>query len=634
MKIFILFICLTSYFTLSANEEIDNLLNDIHHKSDLSEKTKLANYGISQIFTRDDLHRMQARYLKDVLKSGYFTKYFENRYGVTDPLVQGFETIPFKSSTIRIYIDNQEVTAGSYGSGMTIYGSLDIGFVDHIEIYTQAPTYEYSTETSVTLIKLYSKSIKKDEGSKVELNAGTYGALRVSGYNSSYISDDWSHLTYISLDNKNRQEHNSFGEKLSRDAEVIHLFSSISNDNQRVLIDITDQKRDAFMGISADATPTESLIDFQSIHLGYDTNIDNFSFLFTYDYSYTDYKFSDDVTPLINTPLLGPYPFFEQHTKTKSEVFTGDIKYNLVSKNNQLITGIKYRLKTHENETLEINNNPLPEFPSDTQTVFTFFIEDKYSIFDNHIITLGVQYSDVHNNHSLQDDQLYMYRFGYTFIKNDWTSKTVIAHTESTLEPYMVDSYLYLTPGIKEPQEADYITQDFIFEDQDSTYEVVLGYMKLKNTLLQDPTCTHLDNYKEDIFVASALLRWTYIYNNYDKLYMNFDYKDTSGLFNLGHVKNYTGVIRNLNTYKKFDFFSEVLYNYINIEKEHYYDLSLGVRYKHTDALTFSIKGENLFDNAQTTSYTRVNPLTLTPEEALSISPVDRKITLSLEYLF
>ncbi|MEA3227557.1 MAG: hypothetical protein U9P38_00630, partial [Campylobacterota bacterium] len=126
-------------------DEIDLLLSDIENKTDLSEQTKLENSGISLIYTRDDIDRMQAKYLKDILKSNATFGYNENKFGMTDPLTSGTD-IPFSSSIMRVFIDNQEITGGMFGSGIVTHGNIDLGFVDHIEIYTQSPTYEYSTE--------------------------------------------------------------------------------------------------------------------------------------------------------------------------------------------------------------------------------------------------------------------------------------------------------------------------------------------------------------------------------------------------------------------------------------------------------------------------------------------------------
>ena len=630
----ILFTIFAILSVVNADESIDNLLNDIKYKTDLSQKTKIANTGISFIYTRDDIQRMQARYLKDILKSSYISKYAENRYGIADPLTQGTETVPFKTSVARIYIDNQEITTGLFGSGLVIYGDIDIGFADHIEIYTRNPTYEYSTESTMLLIKIYSKSTIKDEGAKVELNVGSYGASRISGYISQDLNYDWSNFTYISHNNDNRQKHYSNNETLSRDKDVTHLFSSFSSDNQRILLDITDQRRDAFMSASLDATPQDATIDLKTIHLGYDANYNNFSFLASYDLTNSRSSLIDDVNPIETSPHNGLYPIASQETKTKAEVFTTEIKYNYLSSNNKLTGGLKYRYKKYKRKLFNINEIPCPQSKNNVQAVYTLFMEDQIYIQENQILSLGMQFSHIHNNHTEQDDKLYMYRLGYTYLYDKWTSKTLIAHTESALEPYLIGS-TYITPGTKKPQEYHYITQDIIFEEKNNQIELLLGYMRLRNSIIGPYMGAQLlDNYAKDIYLSTALLRWTYKYNRYDKLFASFDYKDTKNLYDFGHIKDYTIVIRNLNTYKNFDFFNELLYTRNNIYKKNFYDLSLGVKYNYNRDLTLSIKGENVFNKARRTTFTRVDPLTLQQISPISISPIDRKITLSIEYLF
>jgi len=160
-------ILITSLFiinSLSADEsEIDDLLNSISAKDDLSQKTKLENAGISYVYTREDIQRMQAHSLKDILKSAYPFSYSENNYGLPDPYTMGVN-IPFMSSSMRVYIDDQEITPGLYGSGMIIYGDMDVDFIDHIEIYSGNPTFEFSIEPAFTIIKLYSKNAQRDGG--------------------------------------------------------------------------------------------------------------------------------------------------------------------------------------------------------------------------------------------------------------------------------------------------------------------------------------------------------------------------------------------------------------------------------------------------------------------------------------
>ncbi|MBN1840052.1 MAG: hypothetical protein JW802_08430 [Campylobacterales bacterium] len=137
-----------------AQSSIENLLNTIEKKSDLSEKTKLENSGFSTIYTRNDLDMMQVKYLSDILKYT-MDGYRLSRYGLPDPLTYG--PVPFSSSLIRIFIDEQEITTAMYGSGMIILGDLDLGFVDHIEVYNLSTSFVYSSEPTSVLIQCFRK---------------------------------------------------------------------------------------------------------------------------------------------------------------------------------------------------------------------------------------------------------------------------------------------------------------------------------------------------------------------------------------------------------------------------------------------------------------------------------------------
>ena len=120
LKHIIITLVLSLNLQLSA-DEIGDLLNDIEVKTDLSQKTQLENSGVSFIYTRDDIDRMQITNLKDILKSVYPVGYNENRFGVSDPFTSG-SNHPFVSSQIRLFIDNQEITTGLFGSGLSLLG--------------------------------------------------------------------------------------------------------------------------------------------------------------------------------------------------------------------------------------------------------------------------------------------------------------------------------------------------------------------------------------------------------------------------------------------------------------------------------------------------------------------------------
>jgi len=609
--------------SLNAEELcIDSLLKDIEIKTDLSEKTKLANGGISFIYTRDDIQRMQVKYLKDILKSTHPFGYTENRYGLPDPMFLGSNQL-FTSSNIRIFIDNQEITTSLYGSGLAIMGDIDIGFVDHIEVYTQNPSYEFSTEPTFLLIKLYSKKASRDEGSKVELNSGSYGSSRVSGYLAHELKNDWSYFTYLSLNNDNRKKYESYGSELSRDKEVSHFFGSFYNENNNILIESISSKKDSFIDLSDEATPSDANIDFDSLHIGYDIKTDDLSFLATYSYMDESTGFSDDINDITS-----------HISKSTSDVYSTEFKYNFNTTNNKTIAGIKYRLKSFKYKTLQKDNVDYTSLGHSYQSISSVFVENQYSLKENSIINMGIEYTDVKNNNSIQQDELLQYRLGHTYTNSNWTNKIIHSHIETSLETYLVNSYdFYITNGKKESQEMDSFIENIIYQKFNNKYELILDYMRIKNYLLPVESGL-IDNYKEKVTVKGLNFMWTHDYNDYDKLFISLGYMETNNMPSVSLQKTYTGILRNINTYKKFDIFNELLYYKDSVNNKDYVDYSAGVKYHYSDDLTISFKGENLFDKAKTTSYKRVDPVTNQLEVPLEISSVDRKVMITLEYLF
>ncbi len=52
-----------------------------------------------------------------------------------DPLYFWWDRVLTRSNFIRLYVDGVEITQGWMGSGVVLYGDVNIDFVDHIEFY-------------------------------------------------------------------------------------------------------------------------------------------------------------------------------------------------------------------------------------------------------------------------------------------------------------------------------------------------------------------------------------------------------------------------------------------------------------------------------------------------------------------
>ncbi len=628
----LLFLFLT---VLKADDlDIDDLLKNIETKTDLSTKTKLANSGVTIVYTRDELTRLQVHNLKDILKVMDPIGYSENAYGIPDPY-NASTTVPFMSSSIRIYIDNQEMTSGVFGSGFAIYGNMDIDFVDHIEVYYGNPTYQFSTEPAFLIMKLYSKIAKKDEGSKISLNSGSYGNKGVTFYNSQEL-DDWSYLVYGSGQDDKSKRYKSGTTTLSRDKEKSHLFASFYKPNHKILVDAIKEKGDGFIGASIDATPIQNDLKYDSLHIGYDGKKDNLSFLFTYDYSMMETNFLDDPALISSNPLNITTSL---ESKIVSNTYTTGVKYKKRLEKHKIITGLTYRLKQYEYPFLIRNDEEIETGNDLYQSLTTTFIEDQYSLKLNSIITAGVNYTKVKNKDSVQQDDLYMYRLGHTYTTNKWTFKTINSHIETSLEPYLVNSSIYMVDANKkyDKTKQDILMEDILYQINKIRYEAIFSYIVTANQLLPDDYTGLLDTYDKDIIVKSFVGKYKIHYNKNDIFEMIFGATNTSNIPEIDTLEQYDVILKSIITINRYDIFNEIASCVDTQDKEYFYNYSAGVIYHYTPDLAISLKAQNIFDKASETKYSRYTQTldsSIKRDTPIEASSIDQSVTLRMEYTF
>ncbi len=622
----------------SDDVNVKDLLHSIETKTDLSEKTKLENGGISYIYTREDIKRMQAHNLKDILKSTYSMGYNENSYGYPDTYTTGV-TLPFVSSSIKIYIDNQEITTGLYGSGLILYGNMDIDFVDHIEVYSGNPTFEFSSEPAFTIIKLYSKMAQRDGGTKIALGEGSYGSKYLNIYNANEIENGWSYFTYASVNDNKRKKYKNHNSTLSRNSKTAHLFASLSQKNNKILFDAIGEKKDAFIGPSVFATPLVNEHKNSYFHIGYDTKYKNLDLLASFEQlkNITNFQDANKKTALFlnqNSSLNLPYSL---KSNADAQVYTIGLKYHLDFEENKLLFGSKYREKHYKFNTGVLNDDLYVDSKNNKQTIATISLENQYSISNNSIFTLGIMGTQVKNNYSVQDDNLLSYRMGYTYTNKQWVSKTIVSHLEFSLDPYLiVNGSLYLlhpTKKLSKEQQSLYM-ENIKYSQNNYSHEVILGYLKTKDRLMPDSTTGLLNPYKSTIKMTSLYYMFKMDYRNDDNVEFTIKNNHIKNIQSIKTINQYNAMLRNFNRYKKFDFFNEIIYYRDDIRKKNYCDYTLGITYHKSDDLGISLKGTNILNKAKESQYFALNPDTFQQDTPLSISPIDQSIILSLEYTF
>jgi iron complex outermembrane receptor protein len=81
MNFFFLIILFCTSLFVAADDNVGSMLQNLRKKSELHNETKEENAGFVTIYSREDLDRMQAYTLKDILKSIPFLTYQEGLVG-------------------------------------------------------------------------------------------------------------------------------------------------------------------------------------------------------------------------------------------------------------------------------------------------------------------------------------------------------------------------------------------------------------------------------------------------------------------------------------------------------------------------------------------------------------------------
>ncbi|RLA60111.1 MAG: hypothetical protein DRQ78_09835 [Epsilonproteobacteria bacterium] len=619
-------IAFTSLSYAQEDSSMDELLDTFVHNSDLSEKTKLANAGNVTVITREEIERRQARNLRDILKSLSLLNYAESRFGIPDPDYLA-SSYPFSSNSIRIYIDDQEVSTAAYGSGLFHLGDIDIGFVDHIEVYTLNPSFEHSTEPARFLIKLYSKDAKRDKGAKVSVSAGSRGFNQESAQYANTV-DDVSYFSYASRTADKRERHKSFDVSLSRDQERYFIFNKISTKTQNLQLHAIKNSKDTFMGISNDGRTKKATINTRYLHIGYEnTAIENFKFSTIYENGKVENDYANDFREL------------RYNVKDKILTINAQYKYDKI-KDNELIIGAKYRYKNFTVSDFHFNNIPFPPADYDTQEITSFYIEDQYTLNSQWLLSLGGQFGKINNNASIKDQDMSMARLGLVYSNEHWVAKTFLHRSSFFPEPYLyVDTLARTDQESIEPEMIHNITQEFEYKQDDYTLRTVLGYSYKEDALIiKSGALQNKDSSESEFF---ALLEHQYIYDKHNTLNANFSYIhsrniDTNELSD--GLDEYKVVLQLLSHYDKFSIFNELIYNHNSAIEDHFLDYSAGIKYQYSQSLVLSLKGENIFDTAREDYFERGERNLSTGKwdtfEPLYIAPIDQKIYFTMEYFF
>ena len=423
--------------------EFEELLDIYENKSDLSEKTRLENSGTVIYYTRQDLEIMQARTLKDILKSYPAFHYKESRFGYADPFNTG-SNLPFASSLVRVYIDNFEVTSAMYGSSLPLLAEMNIDFVDHVELYALNPSLEYTSEPTMLLIRLFTKSSERDLGGRVTLGQGERNYNHQSIYHVGQV-DDWHYLAYVGHIGDRKKPVEITGVKVDRDKESIAAVFNLKNNRHTLSLNAFVLETSPLFNVSLDATPgPSSHSDMNHYTLGYHYLAEQgMEVKFMHEMGMTSDYFTDDnpyaVADLDDDGIPEVIDSFAMDSRYTITTLEG--KYLWQDDRNQFIMGVKSRIRSFEYDKLEISGVPQTPSGFNKQTFFAGYVQNQYSLNPENVLVAGILTGRINNNANVTDNTIRLGRLGHTYASEDWTVATFLYHMDSPVEPYVYNSF-------------------------------------------------------------------------------------------------------------------------------------------------------------------------------------------------
>ncbi|SFV62985.1 hypothetical protein MNB_SV-8-188 [hydrothermal vent metagenome] len=528
---------------------------------------------------------------------------------------------PYRSNFIRLYIDGVEITQGWMGSGIMLYGDVNIDFVDHIEFYYAVPSFETSVEPAYLTIFLYSKDPKRDSGGKLSLRGGS------RGYNSQSINfgeqkDELSYMVNFSHTNSKREKvENGTAKPLSHDFERTQLFSYVKTEDQIFHLQVMKKETDSLAGLSLDATPLVSEIDYLNIHMDYGMDFsEHWRAQFAYDWLKTDTRQEDDL-PLV---YVGNFLGNRFNATSKNSTYSGELTYKEKIGDHRITAGIKGRMKELDSFSVE-GYGALP-LAFSRESILSAFFQDQYALSEAELITLGVGYSKIYRNSNIEEDDLLQLRLGYIYTSEHWSYKTYLYRTMFAIDPF--SRYLDIKNlNDVEPQTTIAATQELAYSNENYRLRLMLLLMQDEDGLVQNSGSGETRYF-------FTILNYDYNFDINNKVNLQLYYGHYQDIFNFDKLEDFSGYLSFTNSYDKLDFYNGVVWHQNSINHKNYFDLTSSVSWNVNENLTLTLKGQNLLDKAKKTSMFRVDPTTGNMMTPLEISPIDRRITLELEYLF
>ncbi len=619
------------------NKELAELLESYKQSSDLSNITKRESAGLLNLYTRDDLEKMQANYLMDVLRSVpglYFARSKKNYIRYARP-----STANLPLSSIRLYINDHDMSSSSFGSAFMIWGDMPLGFIDHIEIYRGTSSIEFGNENASLVIKVYTKDASREVGGKVQLLGDDYGSMAAGGYYAQTLPSGLSYFAYLQRNSINQKVyHNYYNGKeydFESDRDDVTFYANLFYDEWTFEAGNYSKTSGNFVGLGIHQTPTGGEFDSRHTYVHATKEFAaNWKLQISYDNIDYDRNFIDENGIKIYDPTLDTtQTVLDYATRFRDDIASVILEKRLHVGEHELLFGGFYKYKGFR-QNGAFSNLPSSYYIEDSYRnalhLYSFYIEDTYDYDMNTKLVASVKGDFYRYEKSVDAQNEYIMRLGV--VKNIAKSQFKLFYTDSyvMVAPFQLynDQLPYKTdPHLKYPS-SQILTASLEYKMDRHSFELQGAYNKVSDSII------FVNNGYTNSAEASSFTTFQAKYSYKHDLYNRADIDIFYGKNSTGEVYSpeYGANFYLFNTIGKWDIYNELLYkcsypaNYgVEMEIEASLNWSSAVKYHYSKDLALGVKWENILDDSYQILYKGLTQ---------PIQSVDRKLWVNMEYTF
>jgi len=630
-KIFLLLFF--SVITLFASEKLSSLLTTYTKESELSKITKQEAAGIIDIFTREDLQKMQAKDFNDVLKligGLHSTRLTNNITAFSKPT-----TSTIQLPSVRLYVNDHDMSSSSFGSAFLIWGELPLEYIDHIEVYKGSSSIEFGNETASLVIRLYTKEASREAGNKIRIYGDNLGSINGDIYHAQIFDNGLSLFAYANVNNiKRTTYHNEYQQKeydLKSNRKGHNLYFNLKSTQFSLEAGSYVKENDNLLGIGIHRTPTGG--DLDSYH-HYFHFINKFPKKFKLEVSYDKLSYDrtyDDENGIkvTNAPLLNHYNI---HFKDSIGSIVLEKLFHYTK--HSLLVGTFYKHKRFEangnyanTDTGYLHTNSY----KNSLNLYSLYAEYTYD-YDNSLRLIASAKGDfTHYDKSVKSSNKAILRIG------------AIKHIEKfRLKAFLTKSYVpiafyqlynpqnmpYKTNPNLTPMNLDLGSISLKYKSNANEWELIFAKNKLHDVIVYDRrTPNGYKNSNKTITYTRYQFKYTHNFNQNNRILLDLYTGNNSKDVVLS--PKYAASTQLFNTVGKFDIYNELIYkssySCYGLYMDAAFDYTLAVKYHYNKDLSFGLRGENLLNDAFEQAYKNYNK---------AIPVQDQKIWANMEYLF